>query len=155
MKMRLREKGNVNKHHFYRGNWNDFNQKINFRVKHNQKKLLFTSQLHIYHAQKLYANFANSEFFSKNKYICEFTNTQWNNLKNYCAWLFRASWDFLGQVNIWYHLPKGQVNKNVNFDYWKYTKINTLFKVTFPHHMPCLTLSPHPTITLMIIPIPD
>ena len=33
-----------------------------------------------------------------------------------CLFFFWASWNFLWQVDIWYHLPDGQVVEKVNFD---------------------------------------
>ena len=38
------------------------------------------------------------------------------NLKTYCTYFFQASWNFLGQVHIWYHLLDGQVAEKVSFD---------------------------------------
>ena len=49
------------------------------------------------------------------EYILQ-TFSKVNRLKLIATILFRASWNFLGLVNIWYHLPNGQAVKKVNFN---------------------------------------
>ena len=45
------------------------------------------------------------------------TFSKLNNIKMHSAILVRASWDLLGQANIYYNLPDRQVAKKVNFDH--------------------------------------
>ena len=53
-------------------------------------------------------------------------------LKILCAYLFRPSWIFLGQANVWHHLPNVQVVEKVNFEPWSGTTDFFLWIRTWP-----------------------